>query len=268
MNTFDSQKVLAHIDDAKNWLDEAKTEYLHSNQVRGELNLNLAQAEVKYAWELSRSQNVIKKEQACSHKWPRPFLPAVAASIVFLLGLGTALYFGIKGNNNPGPAVLTAKNGTDIINSAKVKPGPEQPVAVKVTKLPETSVDTVKPNPVPEPATDETVQVKARDVSLVKSPVKIVKTEVSIAEKKPVAVNQPAPNDRVTLNNAFTKTVPVNTTKPVIREAVEPVTVLESNRSGNNRDGNLAHSKPVKITLVIDEEALTKEAFYSLRNGK
>ena len=50
MAKLDSEKLLDHIEEAKDWLDKAKDEYNKANPVRGGLILNLAQAEVRHAW--------------------------------------------------------------------------------------------------------------------------------------------------------------------------------------------------------------------------
>lgn len=49
-------EVLLHIDDAQSWLSRARTDYRTEGRTRGELDLVLAQAEAKYAWELSRGR--------------------------------------------------------------------------------------------------------------------------------------------------------------------------------------------------------------------
>lgn len=48
--------VLLHIEDAEAWLARAKEHYRAAAPLQGELDLNLAQAEVRYAWELSRKK--------------------------------------------------------------------------------------------------------------------------------------------------------------------------------------------------------------------
>jgi len=53
------EPVMHHIQDAESWLSRAKTDYLAANDIRGELDLSLAQAEVRYAWELSRGKTEV-----------------------------------------------------------------------------------------------------------------------------------------------------------------------------------------------------------------
>lgn len=54
MSGTQQEAVLAHIDDAASWLSRARNAYRVANRARAELDLCLAQAEVRYAWEISR----------------------------------------------------------------------------------------------------------------------------------------------------------------------------------------------------------------------
>jgi hypothetical protein len=92
MEKFSSDKLIERIEDAKNWLDKAKDEYSKSNPARGGLILNLAQAEVKHAWELSHDQFVSKSVQQPSRNVKLKYFIAVAASFV----LFTALVIGVR----------------------------------------------------------------------------------------------------------------------------------------------------------------------------
>lgn len=110
-NQLESEKLIEHIEDAKGWLDKAREYYKQANPTHAEMTLNLAQAEVKHAWELSRGRCVSKKQTTISK---RKFnnLIAVAASILVFFGL----VFGFqKGNINQYLAGIfkpTEKNGS------------------------------------------------------------------------------------------------------------------------------------------------------------
>jgi hypothetical protein len=92
MEKTESGVLIEHIEEAKDWLDKAKDEYSQANNLRGEMILNLAQAEVKHAWELSRHHFVSNNITAFDKKKTYPLfrngyiLPA-AASIIILLGV-------------------------------------------------------------------------------------------------------------------------------------------------------------------------------------
>lgn len=77
-----SKEVLLHIDDAQAWLLRAKANYQRDNTARGEMDLSLAQAETRYAWELSRGRVRAAEPQrrSAARKW---WLPLAAC-----LGLG------------------------------------------------------------------------------------------------------------------------------------------------------------------------------------
>ena len=94
MEKFNSEKLIERIEDAKSWLDKAKDEYSKSNPTRGGLILNLAQAEVKYAWELSHHQFVSKSVQQLSRKSKSRYFIPVAASFALLTALVIGVRFG------------------------------------------------------------------------------------------------------------------------------------------------------------------------------
>ena len=81
--------VLLHIKDAEAWLARAKSHYQKAAPVRGELDLSLAQAEVRYAWELSRRKRMAGKTGERIHP-PVPLfrrLGRVMVTVVVFLGL-------------------------------------------------------------------------------------------------------------------------------------------------------------------------------------
>lgn len=100
MSQLDPKQMVTHLDEAKNWIDKAKEEYVESNAIRGDLNLNLAQAEMKYAWELSRGVNVSKSDVAASDKFQqiKRLLPVAAAFILVVMGVVFSLQGRIPAN--------------------------------------------------------------------------------------------------------------------------------------------------------------------------
>lgn len=77
---------MEHIEDAKDWLDKAKEYYQQANPTHAEMILNLAQAEVRHAWELSRTRHVLKRETPIPKRKFNHFI-AAAASILVLLSV-------------------------------------------------------------------------------------------------------------------------------------------------------------------------------------
>lgn len=96
MEIIESQKLIEHIEEAKDWLDQAKDEYNSANPIRGGLILNLAQAEVKHAWELSHHQFVSKSINKPAQRRNWIYLIPIAASLV----LFTSLVVGVRVGGN------------------------------------------------------------------------------------------------------------------------------------------------------------------------
>ncbi|MGQ9778364.1 MAG: hypothetical protein ACUVRM_00600 [Bacillota bacterium] len=94
--------VLLHIEDAEAWLARAKAHYRRAATVRSELDLSLAQAEVRYAWELSRKRR--RAGEAGRPKVSRSssfirWFPLVAGSLV----LFSIFVFFVAGRPRPVP---------------------------------------------------------------------------------------------------------------------------------------------------------------------
>jgi hypothetical protein len=274
MDKIDSNKVLSHIDEAKNWLNEAKEEYTQSNRVRGELNLNLAQAEVKYAWELSRRQNVTQIVPTGSSRWSgKYFLPAAAACLI-ILGFTGGLYWLMRNDKAEAPALMV-KN--ENISVASARPQPALSVA-ETTKKPATDEfgdDLGANSNRAEPK--KLAKVCASPTERVKSGRKIVKTEVvkkistrvtAVNQPQKVAVkavNQPQKVAVTTVGSSKRTDVAERIAKAAATEN-QSVTKTTASESESGLIPNVP--KLTVASLVIDEEALTKEASYSLKNGK
>jgi hypothetical protein len=263
MNKSDSNKVLTHIDEAKNWLDEAKEEYTQSNRVGGELNLNLAQAEVKYAWELSRRQNVTPIDQAVPAGRVIKYFPAAAAVLFIVLGLTGGLYW-VKQNVKIETPDLTAKNKNMLIKKTN-----HTPTVNQTTPVAKVTVGTVAENSSGISTVDRSKQTKiapigAPEVIRVKSIPKIVNTEGAKDAKNLETTDKNKPSVVSGVTEKMEKSqVADNTTKIGL-----PENQITANVAQTERDIASNVPKLSVASLVIDEEALTKEASYSLRNGK
>ncbi len=95
MEKTKADKLIDKIENAKDWLEKAKDEYKNSNPERAGLILNLAQAEVKHAWELSHEQSVSKTVTPYNRKPVRPsnrkYIVPIAASLVLVAALGVGV---------------------------------------------------------------------------------------------------------------------------------------------------------------------------------
>jgi hypothetical protein len=272
MNKSDANKVVSHIDEAKNWLDAAKAKYSQSNRVGGELNLNLAQAEVKYAWELSRRQNVISTVPTTPPRRARKYFPAAAACFLIFLGLTGGLYW--AGRNSKGETpTLTVKSNPQPREVART-PAADQQIAVipKATEKPrqvktggDATVSQVKwIKPVSSGSCSTGKKLDANP--------KIVKTEEIKAEKI----------RKVPTPETVAKTLSLAVSETVVKAEQSTITNNQDNLAAVDKSEKtvIANVNPIEpalvpkapkismATLVIDEEALTKEASYSLKNGK
>lgn len=85
-NQIESEQLIERIEDAKEWLEKAKEYYQQANPTHAEMTLNLAQAEVRHAWELSRERYVSNKQITIPKRKFNHFT-AVAASVLVFFGL-------------------------------------------------------------------------------------------------------------------------------------------------------------------------------------
>jgi len=237
MKKIDSGRLIEHIEEAQNWLDKAKTQYSGANQLRGELNLNLAQAEVRYAWELSRHQGVLMNNKPVAGRKRIYFIPAAAAGIIIL-----SLIFGWQARKASfSPEIAHSKPLTGGVGLTKVEPAPTPDKSVLTVK-PDLSAQTVGRRPEAALAVNQepTPTVPAEEKILSPRPVSTVKLEVGTTR---------------------------NTTS-VIAEAAKKENNEADIAEIDPRVGvNQPKTQPVS-NLTIDEEALTQEASRSLRNGK
>ncbi|MGE5582266.1 MAG: hypothetical protein ACM3X9_06980 [Bacillota bacterium] len=212
MENFDSAKLIERIEEAKSWLDKAKDEYSKANPARGGLILNLAQAEVKNAWELSHRQFVSKNSRKPVPVNRLKYLLPVAASLILITGL-----------------VLGARAGGRFLRF----PPAEKSVAQTVESRNELAVKTGKSD-----------------------------------FQKQLALNPTAPEQTGASQTGLTQVDNSTATAPVV--AAKPVNTESNSTTGRGGQETVPKKVMVKpvFQLSIDEEALTKEASHSLRNGK
>jgi hypothetical protein len=122
MENTNSHKMIEHIEEAKDWLEKAKTEYSNSNPARGGLILNLAHAEVKHAWELSNQQYVSRNiPQLRRNSKLKYVIPAAACLALFgglLIGARmTGLYPGTVKPKVNQPVVGSATTGSKVLKT-------------------------------------------------------------------------------------------------------------------------------------------------------
>ncbi len=238
MNDMDSGRLLAHIDEAKNWLDKAKEEYKGSNRLRGDLHLNLAQAEVKYAWELSRRSDVSKIDAVhrVDHpSWRQRYILPAAAVLMAGVMIGSVVYWQLQrpfGTKNGTIAVKTeTKEKVDSFTAVPAAPETKPQPVVSSQSVPEIMI----PEPVPEKSE--------------KPAIKAAKAEKPVAYKADEARE---PSVEMPRNPA---------------EDLVPVTVHAA--GGGRAESSSVTGKIQHVSgFVIDEEALTREATRSLRLGK
>jgi hypothetical protein len=255
-----TSQVITHIEEAKNWLDEAKEEYIQSNSIRGNLNLNLAQAEVKCAWELSHNQNVncinkpIQSQPTGRIKY---YLSAVAVSVLILSLLSAGLYLG-TGMLKPNTTARTDN----------IKPIRQRPAQIAAVDIPETQAvldDPAKESERSKPLANQpkSIPEEKNDFPAVdKNPKTKPSTRVMVAAKpKVIPGDSKKTAAPVSRNNTEKAIAQVSVVKPAVIAAVK-------SEPEKPREAAQISTKPVLVPLLIDEEALTKEASYSLRNGK
>ena len=210
LDQIDSEKLMGHIEDAKDWLDKAKEYYKQANPTHAEMTLNLAQAEVKYAWELS-SQRHVSKKQVTIPKRGFNHLIAVAASVLVILGL---IFWYHQGETNK----YLASNIKPSRESVSVDSGPKQ---------------TVTKNDQKEVATPKEVGAETESEKLLEPVSRPIETGAASGPQGPSLVHGETGRERSGPENVQ------NTAR--IRQASQ---------------------------FTIDEDALTREASRSLRNGK
>ena len=214
MSNFDSEKLIERIEEAKDWLEKAKDEYSKSNPVRGGIILNLAQAEVKHAWELSHHQFVSKSVQrATSKNYIKYWIP-VAASIVLFIGLFVGVQAGKKGI---APELISVKDSSGKITGIN-----------HIERVDDKAVNENYPS----------------EVLNLNSAVKISEEQSEKAKKEDI---QLVANESMNSTKKQAETQPEHKKQEVIsvKSSIKPVSQFS-----------------------FDEEALTKEASHSLRNGK
>ncbi|WP_425058606.1 hypothetical protein [Sporomusa carbonis] len=130
------QNINRHLNSAQQWLSQAEQDFDKNRDIRGELNLFLAQAELTHAREVNRSQHWRYKYPALRHGLAFGLALAVAVG-----GMGVSYWWGVSRHNvQPTPqaaqlaplaetSVKQASSVAGSINPATEPMAPAQPVA-------------------------------------------------------------------------------------------------------------------------------------------
>lgn len=241
-NTTDSGKLIEHIEEAKSWLDRAK-EHIESNPVQGELILNLAQAEVKCAWELTHHQNVSNNIKKLPSRKKNYYIPAVAASIIVISGIIFSVQLG--------------KSMNPVRNFAKNTPSEKNVIEEKIQE-PKELIQEKQPENLGIIAQKENAHLKLSD------------EKPLIAASKEEQKNQIVNQDLKATKPSSQKATPVEVASKVSSSPKEnkPIDIAK-NIPDNERMEQQSPNKVKPVSQIsIDVEALTKEASESLRQGK
>ncbi|HBF37499.1 MAG TPA: hypothetical protein DDW50_09285 [Firmicutes bacterium] len=168
MEKPNTDRLIDRIDDAKDWLEKAKTEYRNSNPERGGLILNLAQAEVKHAWELSHQQYVSKSVTPLNREQPHrsnlKYILPIAASLVLVTGLGVGVRMsGVLSpfaKSKPVLTVQTSSGPKALRKTRNVADNKAQRVPVSETRPSDEVVAQIHPTPSSIPVIQPTAGVK------------------------------------------------------------------------------------------------------------
>ncbi|WP_144351503.1 hypothetical protein [Sporomusa termitida] len=160
------QNINRHLNSAQQWLSEAEEAFDKDSDIRGELNLFLAQAELTHAKEVNRSRYWRYRYPVLRHSL------AVGLAIVVAAGGMTASYmWGISRHNTPdrlpvaqpavivenGPAQLNAISGT--ATTPAVPPAPAAAVKTSTAAVEQGHTDTSPQPPAVPASTDQTKDV-------------------------------------------------------------------------------------------------------------
>lgn len=152
------QNINRHLNSAQQWLSEAEEAFDKDSDIRGELNLFLAQAELTHAKEVNRSRYWRYRYPVLRH--------SLAVGLAFVVAAGgmTASYmWGISRHNTPdrlpvtqpatlveqGPAQLNAISGT--VTTPPVPPAPAAAAKANTAAADQGHTDTSQKQPA-EPA--------------------------------------------------------------------------------------------------------------------
>jgi hypothetical protein len=156
MEKSNAEILIERIEDAKGWLEKAKAEYSNSNPDRGGLILNLAQAEVKHAWELSHQQYVLKSVPQTSRNRKFKYIIPIAASLALFTSLAIGVRFaGVFSTADKSKTLSMVKKTSEVSKDLKPIVSNKAPFAMISEKT--KSNETVTQNS-PTPSSSSNVQ--------------------------------------------------------------------------------------------------------------
>ena len=182
MNHKWREKILGHLQFARHWLKEAEADFSRNDNLRGELNLALVEAEVRHAWELSAGKVQAEKIQ------PKPrqvwFWSPVAGILITLLFIGQ-----LAPADMPQEEVPAATSAAEQ-QAAQVQPEPVQVSSRKTSPPQETAVGDVPA--VPQQQETPAVEKQSLEAKL-EGGQAIQKQKSRPEEEKTVEPPKPAP---------------------------------------------------------------------------
>ena len=160
------QNINRHLNSAQQWLSEAEEAFDKDSDIRGELNLFLAQAELTHAKEVNRSRYWRYRYPVLRHS-----LAIGLAVVVAVSGMTASYMWGISRHNTPdrlpvaqpaaivenGPAQLNAISGT--VTTPAVPPAPATSARENAPAVDQGHTDTSQKQPVIPAASEQTKDV-------------------------------------------------------------------------------------------------------------
>lgn len=125
------QQVNKHVSSAQQWLSQAEQAFAKDREIRGELNLFLAQAELTHAQEVNRSGKKRYQYPVLRHS-----LACGLAVVIAVCGLGASFWWGEHYQRNQNTARVQQVATTPAMTSPVQAPSVTQPAAAVAAALP------------------------------------------------------------------------------------------------------------------------------------
>jgi hypothetical protein len=134
-----NDKKTKHLRSARQWLTRAEESFDKDREVRGELNLFLAQAELQHAQETSQSRGWLRKHPAVRHGL------AVIAAVILASGA-----YGVYNQSNESASIQSAPSA--IVSQPVLRPGPTEDNRISLQPSVVSPASTVVSRQAQEPA--------------------------------------------------------------------------------------------------------------------